>query len=67
MSAPVVVVPTDPDPVVNIEWFPDSKDVTVDFPTPLAPTIDTRLNCLLKSGIVWASSNLSLASSIKTP
>ena len=50
ISAPVVVVPTEPDPVVNIEWFPESNEEIVDFPTPLAPTIDTRLSCLLKSG-----------------
>ena len=67
MSAPVVVVPTDPEPVVNIEWFPDKSEVTVDLPTPLAPTIDTKLSCLLKSGIVCASWNLAFASSMKTP
>ena len=54
ISAPVVVVPTEPEPVVNIEWLPDRRDVTVDFPTPLAPTIETRVSCLLSSGMLWA-------------
>ena len=52
MSAPVVVVPTEPEPVVNIEWFPDRREVTVDFPTPLAPTIETRVSCLLNSAML---------------
>ena len=67
ISAPVVVVPTDPDPVVNIEWLPDNNDAMVDFPTPLAPTIETKLSCLSKSGMVWVNWNNSLASSSKNP
>ena len=67
MSAPVVVVPTDPEPVVNMEWLPESSEDTVDFPTPLPPTMETMVICLLKSGIVWVNWNLSLASSMKIP
>ena len=36
---------------VNIEAFPDNKDATVDFPTPLPPTMDTNDNWVLKSGM----------------
>ena len=36
---------------VNMEAFPDNKDATVDFPTPLPPTMDTNDNWVLKSGM----------------
>ena len=52
MSAPVVVVPTEPEPVANMELFPDKREATVDLPTPLAPTMETRLSCLSNSGTV---------------
>ena len=35
---------------VNMEAFPDNKDATVDFPTPLPPTMDTNDNWVLK---IW--------------
>ena len=41
ISAPVVVVPTEPEPTTNMEEFPDNNDDSVDFPTPRAPTTDT--------------------------
>ena len=31
----------------NKEEFPESNDATVDFPTPLPPTIETKDNCVL--------------------
>ena len=52
---------------VNIEEFPDSNDASVDFPTPLPPTIDTNESWVLKSGISIKSLSLSLASSKKKP
>ena len=43
---------------VNIEEFPDSNEATVDFPTPLPPTIETKDNCVSNSGILGSSRNL---------
>ena len=40
------------DLTVNIEEFPDSNDASVDFPTPLPPTIDTNESWVLKSGFL---------------
>ena len=57
-SAPVVVVPVESLPTVNIEEFPDNNEATVDFPTPLPPTMETKDNCVSNSGMLGSSRNL---------
>ena len=63
----MVVVPTDPDPTVNIELFPDRREATVDLPTPLPPTMETMLNWVFNSTLSSRLRSLSLASSINSP
>merc|ERR1719402_416671 len=66
-SAPVVVVPMEPEPVANMELFPDKSDATVDLPTPLLPTMETKLNWVLNSGTSLKPLSLSLDNSSNNP
>ena len=52
---------------MNIEAFPESNEATVDLPTPLPPTMDTKDNWVLYSSTDCSSLNLSLAASTKNP
>ena len=63
-----MVVPTDPEPTVNMELLPESKEAMVDLPTPRPPTIDTMVSCFSNSQPISARLLiLSLAASVNTP
>ena len=44
MSAPKVVEPTELPWDSNMVSFPERRDATVDFPTPVSPTIETMVS-----------------------
>ena len=50
-----------------MELFPESSDVTVDLPTPLPPTMETKLSWVSNSGVSLSPRSLSLAASTKKP
>ena len=67
MSAPNVVVPLDEEAALNIVSFPESREATVDFPTPVFPTIDTIVSQVLNSSDSWVILRRWRASSINDP